>query len=208
MPAAEIKSEIAIRHARHAEIPAIRAMQECSLLMLGSASYSADVIAAFLAEIGTMDDAVVYEGHYFVAASTDGAILASGGWSRKMPSYDRAATGDAADRRGAGAATVRSVFVAPAAARRGIATAIMARVEKDAASYGIGVLSMMATLSGLSFYARLGYQAEGAKTVALPGGLRFECVTMSKTLARDALCIASPRSGAANDANSNRRKQA
>jgi GNAT superfamily N-acetyltransferase len=208
MSATEIKSAIPIRHARHAEIPAIRAMQEYSLLVLGGASYAPDVIAAFITEIGTMDDAVVQEGHYFVAVNTDGAILASGGWSRKPPGYDRAAISGVTDWNGADAATVRSVFVAPAAARRGLATAIMERIEQDAAAHGIGVLSMMATLSGLSLYARLGYQAEGEKTVALPGGLRFECITMSKTLARDALCTASQRSGAANDANCDRRKSA
>ena len=208
MSATEIKSAITIRHARHAEIPAIRAMQEYSLLVLGSASYAPDVIAAFLTEIGTMDDTVVQEGHYFVAVNADGAILASGGWSRKTPGYDRAAISGVTDGNGADAATVRSVFVAPAASRRGIATAIMERIEQDAAAHGIGVLTMMATLSGLSFYARLGYQAEGEKTVVLPGGLRFECITMSKTLARDALCAASHRSGAANDANCNRRKSA
>jgi hypothetical protein len=36
--------------------------------------------------------------------------------------------------------------------------------------------------------------------VALPGGLRFECIAMSKTLVGDAFCTASHRSDAANDA--------
>jgi GNAT superfamily N-acetyltransferase len=208
MCAAEIKGAVAIRHVRPAEIPVIRAMQERSLRVLGGAFYAPGEIAAFLTEIGTMDDAVVHEGHYFVAEDLDGAILASGGWSRKAPGYDRAAIRGVTNRNGADAATVRSVFVDPAAARRGIATAIMARIEQDAAAHGIGVLSMMATLSGLSFYARLGYQSEGEKTVALPGGLRFECITMSKTLARDALCTAPHRNGTANDASCNRRKLA
>lgn len=206
MSAAEIKGPVAIRRARRAEIPTIRAMQERSLLVLGSAFYAPDVIAGFLSEIGTMDEAVVDEGHYFVAATADTAILASGGWSRQTPGYDRATISGVTDWNRADAATVRSVFVDPVAARRGIATAIMEKIEQDAAAHGIGVLSMMATLSGLSFYARLGYQAESEKTVALSGGLRFECITMSKTLARDALCTASHRSGAANDANCNRRK--
>ncbi|MGE0116985.1 MAG: GNAT family N-acetyltransferase [Dongiaceae bacterium] len=199
---------IAIRHSRRADIPAIRAMQERSLRVLGGAFYAPGEIAAFLAEIGTMDDAVVSEGHYFLAADAAGAILASGGWSRQAPGYDRAATGVAADPSEMRAATVRSVFVDPAAARRGIATAMMARIEQDAAAHGVGVLRMMATLSGLPFYARIGYRAEGEKTLALPGGLRFRCMTMSKTLAPDAL-RAAPRPGsAANDANCDRRKSA
>jgi GNAT superfamily N-acetyltransferase len=168
-------------------------MQERSLLVLGGAFYAPGEIAAFLAEIGTMDDAVVHEGHYFVAANAGGAVLASGGWSRNTPGYDRAAISGAAHRNGAGAAIVRSVFVDPAAARRGIATAIMARIEQDAAAHGIAVLSLMSTLSGLSFYARLGYRAEREKVVELSGGPRFRAMSMSKTLVRE-----SP-GGAAND---------
>jgi hypothetical protein len=37
-------------------------MQERSLLVLGSAFYAPGEIAAFLTEIGTMDDAVTHEG--------------------------------------------------------------------------------------------------------------------------------------------------
>jgi GNAT superfamily N-acetyltransferase len=199
---------IAIRHSCRADIPAIRAMQERSLRVLGGAFYAPGEIAAFLAEIGTMDDAVVSEGHYFVAANADGAILASGGWSRQAPGYDRAAIGGAADRKEARAATIRSVFVDPAAARRGIARAMMARIEQDAAAHGIGVLRMMATLSGLPFYTRIGYRTEGEKTLTLPGGLRFECMTMSKTLAQDPLRAAPHPGGAANDSNCDRRKSA
>jgi GNAT superfamily N-acetyltransferase len=150
----------------------------------------------------------VYEGNYFVAADADGAILASGGWSRRTPDYDRAAVGSVDDRCGPGAAIVRSVFVHPAAARRGIATAVMTRVEQDAAAHGISVLSMMATLSGVSFYARLGYQGDGEKTVVLAGGLRFRCMTMSKTLLRQSLRAASHRRDAADNANSSRRRLA
>lgn len=141
---------------------------------------------------------------HFVAVNADGAILASGGWSRRTPGYDRAAIIGAAERKGAGAATVRSVFVDPAVARRGLATAIMATIEQDAAAHCVGMLSMMATLSALSFYARLGYRAEGDKTVALPGGLYFPCVTMSKTLVRESLRISSAQGGAANDATCDR----
>jgi hypothetical protein len=67
---------------------------------------------------------------------------------------------------------------------------------------------MMATLSGVPFYARLGYRAEGEKTVPLRGGLRFRCMTMSKTLVRESLGALSHRGGAANDANCARRRLA
>jgi len=197
MPTNETSSRIAIRPARPADIPAIRAMQERSLRVLGGAFYTAGEIDAFLAGIGTMDDAVVYEGHYFVAGA-DGAILGSGGWSRNAPGYDRARSSGVADQAVAGGATVRSVFVDPAATRRGIASAIMARLERNAIAHGIGMLGMMATLSGVAFYVRLGYRPQGEKTLALPGGLQFGCVTMSKPLVRQPLQAPSQPAGPAN----------
>ncbi|HJU06787.1 MAG TPA: GNAT family N-acetyltransferase [Nitrospiraceae bacterium] len=186
-PASELKDTIAIRQARSAEIPALRDMQERSLRLLGAAFYAPRQIAAFLTEVGTMDEAVVDEGHYFVAANADGAILASGGWSRQTPGYERAVIGSAGARNGAGGAIIRSVFVEPALARRGLATAIMTKVEQDADANRVGTLSMMATLSGLAFYARLGYQTNGEKMVVLAGGLRFPFMSMSKSLVHGAL---------------------
>ena len=173
---------IAIRVASRIDIPAIRSMQHRSLAVLGAAFYSVDEIAAFVALAGTMDDQVVDEGHYFVVVNGSNRILASGGWSRREPGYDRARASGLADAPAAARATVRSVFVDPALARHGIASALMARVEQDAKQSGIRTLRLMATLSGHAFYQRLGWLAEGDKTIALPGGLSFRCTSMSKSL--------------------------
>jgi GNAT superfamily N-acetyltransferase len=168
-----------IRQAGPSEIPAIRAMQGRSMRELGQRFYDADAIGAFLGEIGTMDDAVVGEGHYFVAADDRGAILGSGGWSRLRPSYARAADAAPDD-----AATIRSVFVDPRAARRGIGSAIMAKAEDDAARHGVDTLRLTATLSGVPLYARLGYRAVAPREIRLAGGARFACVAMEKRLGR------------------------
>ena len=123
-----------VRHARQADIPAIRTMQKRSMLILGGGFYTSNELTNFLALCGTMDDAVVEEGHYFVAEDDRGAILGSGGWSRARPSYAKAAADCEAV---AGSPTVRSVFVDPAATRRGIASAIMLRTERDAVEHGV-----------------------------------------------------------------------
>jgi GNAT superfamily N-acetyltransferase len=165
-----------IRAARAADIPAIRAMQGRSMRALGAGFYPEEVIAAFLERIGTMDDAVVHEGHFLVA-DAGGAIVGSGGWSRLTPGYARTA--------GAAApvhdATIRSVFVDPAAARRGIASAIMARAEADAGAAGVRTIGLAATLSGLPLYLRLGYRAEAEIGIHLDQG-RFGGVIMEKAL--------------------------
>ena len=125
---------------------------------------------------------MVQEGHYFAAAGTNGGLLASGGWSCRMPGYDRAAESALADSSRPNVAGVRSVFVDPAAARRGLAWAMMSRIEADAVSHAIRTLCVTATLSGVAFYARRGHRAEGRKALTLSGGLCFPCIAMSKSL--------------------------
>lgn len=87
-----------------------------------------------------------------------------------MPGYDRAAESALADSSRPNVAGVRSVFVDPAAARRGLAWAMMAKIEADAVAHTIRKLRVTATLSGVAFYARLGYRAEGRKEGAGPVG--------------------------------------
>lgn len=183
MPFSTATAGIELRLAKPSDTPSIRAMQERSFAILGSAFYTPDIIAAFVATTGTMDNAVIDEGHYFVAVSDAGAIVASGGWSLRQPGYDRGRLVGVDDHPRSGAATVRSVFVDPALSRRGIASALMAYVESDASRHGIRTLRLMATLSGLAFYTRLGWRAVGEKAIALPAGLRFDCVSMSKVIA-------------------------
>lgn len=147
--------------------------------VLGGDFYQAHQIAGFLTEFGTMDDAIVEEGHFFVAESDRGAILGSGGWTRSRPSYANGIAGIGAT---TVEPTVRSVFVDPAAVRCGIASAIMQRIEQDAAEHGIQTLHLTATLSGVALYEHLRYRAEAAVAVCLSDQTRFACVSMTKRL--------------------------
>ena len=168
-----------IRTAGRSDVPAIRSMHGRSMRVLGGAFYPADAIAAFLEQIGTMDDALVHEGHYFVAVNAYGAVLGSGGWSRLRPRHARA---DDAETPPNDAATIRSIFVDPLAARRGMGSAIMARAEEDATRRGVATLRLTATLSGVPFYSRLGYRAMTPKALRLGSGMPFACVLMEKWL--------------------------
>ncbi|WP_165779554.1 GNAT family N-acetyltransferase [Mesorhizobium sanjuanii] len=149
--------------------------------VLGGNFYTADQIADFLTLFGTMDDAVVFEGHYFVAEDRHGAILGSGGWTRSRPGY---AQGLGACETLFDVQTVRSVFVDPAATRRGIASAIMNRTERDALQHGVDTLHLTATLSGVALYEALGYQMEEATELSFPNQTRFGCIRMEKSLAK------------------------
>jgi GNAT superfamily N-acetyltransferase len=179
MPKGATGPNYAIRHARPADIPAIRAMQERSMWVLGGDFYSSTEIANFLTEFGTMDDALVHEGHFFITQDDRGRILGSGCWSRLEASY--------AGPLGAGAPAacapvVRSVFVDPAAARRGIGSAIMFRIEQDAAENDVRSLRLTATLSGVSLYRKLGYRVAEFTELVFPDQTSFGCVKMEKSL--------------------------
>lgn len=147
--------------------------------VLGGDFYASNEIANFLTLFGTMDDAVVKEGHYFVAEDHRGVILGSGGWTRLRPGYAKAT---AANETTVSVPTVRSVFVDPAATRRGIASAIMLRTEQDALEHGIDMLHLTATLSGVALYEAFGYQAEEAAELRFPDQTRFQCIRMRKSL--------------------------
>jgi N-acetylglutamate synthase-like GNAT family acetyltransferase len=74
------------------------------------------------------------------------------------------------------------VFVDPAVSRRGVASAIMLRIERDAAEHEIQTLHLAATLSGVALYEHLGYRTEEATAVCLSNQTQFACVRMAKRI--------------------------
>src|SRR5918999_5718828 len=103
------ESRYEIRQARRSDIPALVTMQAHSMRAFGARHYEPALILEFLERFGTLDDALVHEGHYLVAEDRAGRILGSGGWSRLAPPY-----GSDADV-GEDTASVRGVFVDPGA---------------------------------------------------------------------------------------------
>lgn len=69
-----------------------------------------------------------------------------------------------------GTVRMRQVAVAAARQRQGIGTALVRYAERFAAEHGYGRITAHARLAALSFYAKLGYQAEGERffEVGLP----------------------------------------
>jgi GNAT superfamily N-acetyltransferase len=170
-----------IRKARRSDILEMRAMQARSMLAIGGRFYSRGEIETFLNLVGTMDDAVVDEGHFFVAVDPFERVIGTGAWSNLVPGYARH-TPSARPQPAAGTATVRSVFVAPECTRRGIAHSLMHRIETDAMAAGLFALQLSSTLSGEAFYRAMGYLAEPRGHVVLPDGSKFGCTRMKKPL--------------------------
>ncbi len=177
-----MSTAIQILRAGHADRDELRAMQAASMRILGAPFYEPEVIESFIADVGTMDDGLLDEATYFKVVA-DGRIVASGGWSRRTPAYQARAEGAAPP---PATATVRSVFVHPDHARRGIARTILALVEDEIARAGFPVARLTATLSGVPFYRRLGYRSGRPVTLRLAGQLEFPALAMEKPLALEA----------------------
>lgn len=181
-------TDYGIRAARPGDLGATTAMQVRSLRVLGAAAYPAPAIEAFLRRVGTMDPAVIAEGAFWVATAPDGRIVGSGGLSRRAPgeaARDPAAAGPAM----IGPATVRSVFVAPDWAGRGIGRALVRRAEAAAAAGRARRVRVTASLAAADFYAALGYRARGRRVLDLGDGLVFEGVEMERDLAAPAAAL-------------------
>lgn len=174
-------SHIEIRLAETADLPALRAMQERSLRVLGQPYYTATQIEHFISRVGTMDEYLVTDRTYLVA-EMDGELLGSGGWTTRMPGYARNSA-DAhlyADR---SRVTVRSVFVEPLIARQGVGRRIMNAVENGIRGEGFHKVELGATDSGLSFYQAIGYHGLRGLQVDLGDGVNFRITVMQKFLA-------------------------
>lgn len=180
-----IASEPVLRRATPADIPAIDAMHFLSVQALGAADYTPEELEAFISH-GTYDPAMVHAGTYYVVVAGT-QVIASGGWSREMPHMDGAAAGDAAQdfTLSPTSAKIRSIFVHPGHARRGLGSRLVRHAEDEARAAGFCLLELWASLTGVPLYRRLGYQE--IRRLAIPGGngASVPALHMAKLLGAD-----------------------
>jgi GNAT superfamily N-acetyltransferase len=79
-------------------------------------------------------------------------------------------------------AEVTALFVRPSAARRGIASALLGRVEREARRRGVRRVHVLAARSGEAFYRARGYTGQRAARVPLPGGETLPAVRLARLL--------------------------
>jgi GNAT superfamily N-acetyltransferase len=78
-------------------------------------------------------------------------------------------------------AELTALFVRPSAARRGVASALLARIEALARRRGVARLRVDAALSGVVFYRARGFAGGRSVSVPLPGGA-MEALRMTRRL--------------------------
>ena len=79
-------------------------------------------------------------------------------------------------------AELRACYVAPAAARRGVGSALVAEIERIARAHRLDHLHLESSTTGEPFYAALGYQVESRGELFLAPGVPMTAVRMWKRL--------------------------
>jgi putative acetyltransferase len=77
-----------------------------------------------------------------------------------------------------GTAELRACYVAPAAARRGVGSALVRAIERFAADGGLAFLELDSSVNAEPFYAALGYEVRWRGEHVLRSGLRMACARM------------------------------
>jgi len=178
-----------MRRATRADRDALHALQHASMRALALPYYDADVIEAFIAHVGTMDDALLDDGTYY-AVYLGHALAGCGGWTLRAPGYMAHAASTVRPMRPV--AAVRSIFVHPGFARCGLGRHIMARLEADISRAGHDRASLTAMLPGLPLYRRLGYRSVEPVVLSMPGHLSFIGIRMDKHFTRADLANLAP----------------
>lgn len=174
-----------LRPAVLCDVVVLVALHADALRHLSSAYYDKRQIEAGLRHIGTLDPALIDAGTYFVAVSDD-EIIGCGGW---MPAGQLVGCGKPNGNdigAGTNAAAIRSVFVSPAHAGKGIASVIMKHTEAHARAAGYDVFELLSTLNAMTFYVRHQYRPVQAENIEMPGGLILPAIKMLKQGARAA----------------------
>ena len=176
--------KLIIRKATIVEREPIKQLIADSARQLSRQHYNDAQIEAAIALVFGVDTDLIEDGTYFVA-EIDGRLVGCGGWSKRKALYG----GDQYAAREAGyldpqsePARIRSFFIHPDHARKGIARTMLSRCENEARAAGFRALELMATLPGIEFYKFCGFKEIGKFVLDLTQDVKLELVPMRKDL--------------------------
>lgn len=183
-------SALHYRLATPVDIPQIRALIDRSVRALQIHDYTPAQIDEALRTYLSLDTQLIADQTYFVVEDASGAIIASGGWSKRrtLCGGDTSVSGgDHAAQRDASlldpaieAAKIRAFYVHPDWARRGIGSKILELCENAARAAGFTHFEMGATLTGVPLYARHGYVEIERLALPFSNGDSLAIVRMTK----------------------------
>lgn len=173
---------IALRVARPEDLPAIEALIARSARELSAGYYTPGQVAGLLRYVFGADSQLIRDGTYFVCEA-DGALVASGGWSRRATLYGGDRMKDAEDPLldpATEPARIRAFFVDPAWARQGLGRRLFAECLAAARGSGFGTLALVATLPGEPLYRALGFVLAERFALHLPDGSEVPVARMTR----------------------------
>jgi GNAT superfamily N-acetyltransferase len=179
----ETRAAPQLRLAGEADIGALEALIVDSVRVLQRGDYTTAQIERGLARAYGVDRTLIADGTYF-AIEEAGDIAACGGWSKraKLHGGDRYGRDDRLLDPSVDAAKIRAFYVRPAAARRGLASLLLAASERAARAAGFRRAELGATLTGAKFYAARGYRQTGIEHLDLGAGESLAVVLMERGL--------------------------
>ena len=166
----EAQRAFEIRRAEPSDVDEIALAHRDSIQSIGPAFYGPEVLEYWQEAItGELYLEAMEAGEVFFIAVGD----ADG---------SRAILGFASDCCVEGPKHVTSVYVRGRSARRGVGSALLARVEAHAVSNGATSIEIEASLAGVAFYKANGFVEAGRGETCLTTGRSMECVFMRKDL--------------------------
>jgi GNAT superfamily N-acetyltransferase len=174
------------RLATSVDIPELARLIEQSVRTLSVGYYTGPQIeSALLRYVFGPDAQLIADQTYYVVEGKSGDLMAAGGWSYRRTLYGgdqmNGTTGSLLDPT-TEAARLRSFFVHPMWARRGMGRRLFDCCAAEAARAGFRTLELMATLPGEPFYLALGFVPLERTAVALPDGEMLPVVHMTRPL--------------------------
>jgi len=182
-----VTHEFLLRLATDADLSAIATLIDASVRGLSVGIYSNEQIDSGMRFVFGADTQLIADRTYFVVEH-DGAIVASGGWSRRHTLYggDRHKSGadPLLDPR-VDAARIRAFFVHPSHARRGLARMLFDACLEAARREGFAAFELGATLPGVPLYRALGFTGVERVDASLPDGVVLPIVKMTRPIDYD-----------------------
>ena len=169
-----------LRQACPADLEPLIALQQRSMRHLGAEFYRRDEIEAYLAQCGTMDPRLIWDGTYYVV-EVEGRLAAGAGWTLRRANYQPLLREELPTIPGQ-VGTVRSVFVDAGFTRQGLARLLMAQVELAMYLAGVETAEAMGTLPGMPLSRRLGYGEMSRHILQFEGGIGFAVRRLVKPL--------------------------
>ena len=155
---------VTIRRAREKDAEAVGRVHRNAIRGLARGHYTDEQIEAWSGPRPQAHFGDVIRGKEFYVAEEGGEVVGFGSLN-------------------VGAGEVDAVYVAPAAAGRGVGMKLLRAVEGRAREAGLKRLRVEASLNAVGFYERAGYELQGTGAHRLWNGIELPCAHMSKELA-------------------------